>query len=335
MNSLDAKANAVGYGGGEERSSILLAVFVLMPLLLTCSVARFAPCPRDDESAPTRDEEVRWCEGLDVGVITGCREQGVIAYAERHKSLTDPRIFVHHVKENRVSAILSCQGELGICALALCREAQRLVAIGDIPDHNILLWDLQRKLKLSSISARMSRALNVSFDPTNMNMFASTGTSLQLWEIEENGEVVSSYVGDLHKEDRDIVYHCWAMQGTLFLASDGGEVLHISARTGGRVGGRSWLRVAECGITSLAVTLQHLVVCCTDGQLRWLSNDTYECKLKLAFAHGAISTLSFTSDYQYLVAGTAQGSVVSLKVPAPLLSDSDVSQDAEQDVVFS
>ena len=202
-----------------------------------------------------------------MGVITACREQGIIAYAERHKSLEDPRIVVHQVKENAVVAVLSCHGELGIIALALCRHSQRLVAIGDIPDHNILLWDWRKKCKLSSISAKMSRAVNVSFDPANTNLFASTGTTLQLWEIEENDEVVSCYVGDLHKEDRDIVHHCWGAEGTLFLASDGGEILHVSARTGGRVGGRSWARVADCGIVSLAVTMKHLLVCCVDGQV--------------------------------------------------------------------
>ena len=46
-------------------------------------------------------------------------------------------------------ASIVCEGELGIVALEICRSLPRIVILGDIPNHNIMLWDWSTKVRAS------------------------------------------------------------------------------------------------------------------------------------------------------------------------------------------
>ena len=169
-----------------------------------------------------------WGQGTSIGAVTACARRGVLLYAERLKELEDPRVFVYDVQGGKVINVLKCENELGIVALALCRDEPWVAVLGDVPEHAVMLWNFEEGTLLARASARSSRATMISFDPLNPNTIASTGTKLELWELvsSENGEVflLADPVGNLDQDDRDFTAHCWAPGNSLFLGSDTGEV---------------------------------------------------------------------------------------------------------------
>ena len=124
-----------------------------------------------------------WGAGSSVGALATSITQKVIVYAERRRMLNDPSVFVYHLEMNTIVATLACEGELGIAFIDVCRDEPRAVILGDIPDHNIILWDWSRNTVLATASARHSRAAAVTFNPLNPRALCSCGSKVELWEL--------------------------------------------------------------------------------------------------------------------------------------------------------
>ena len=82
-----------------------------------------------------------WGQGNSIGAVAACPHRRVILYAERQKELQDPRVFVYDVERDEVVQVLQCEGELGIVAIALCRDEPWAAVLGDAPEHAVMLWD--------------------------------------------------------------------------------------------------------------------------------------------------------------------------------------------------
>ena len=309
---------------------------------MTCGNAlRLVPAggPADDGAAGERDgETVQWCEGASVGALNAAPAHGVIAYGERLKTLQDPRVFVYSVGEGTVTATLSCKDELGIVALALCNDpAQRLlVTLGEIPNHNITVWDWGAASMLARVSAQGSRARSVSFDPLDCTTIASVGSKLELWTLstEESGkrELHADPPTNIDKEERELTAHCWAPGKTLFLGSDSGEICHVNARTGCKVYGSSWTKVSANGIGALALSSKHVLAGTSEGAegvIHWVSypqdgasSDAvsamgYAVEKSSPMLDGPVKCLSVSPDWESLAIATAQGTVAVCSLDGP------------------
>lgn len=300
---------------------------------MTCGNAlRLVPTqPGSGGAGSEREGEmVRWCEGASVGALDAAPAHGVIAYGERLKTLQDPRVFIYSVGQGTVSATLSCEGELGIIALALCNDPEQrlLVTLGEIPDHNITVWDWGVGSMLARVSAQGSRARSVSFDPLDCTTIASVGSKLELWTLstEESGkrELHADPPTNIDKEERELTAHCWAPGKTLFLGSDSGEICHVNARTGCKVYGSTWTKVSASGIGALALSSKHVLAGTsegTEGVIHWVSyplqDSSTEAEHKVGYAvqksspmlDGPVTCLSVSPDWKSLAIATAQGTV--------------------------
>jgi WD40 repeat protein len=275
-------------------------------------------------------EMVRWCEGASVGALDAAPAHGVIAYGERLKTLQDPRVFIYSVGQGTVRATLLCEGELGIVALALCNDPEQrlLVTLGEIPDHNITVWDWGVGSMLARVSAQGSRARSVSFDPLDCTTIASVGSKLELWTLstEESGkrELHAEPPTNIDKEERELTAHCWAPGKTLFLGSDSGEICHVNARTGCKVYGSTWTKVSASGIGALALSSKHVLAGTsegTEGVIHWVSyplqGSSTDAAHKVGYAveksspmlDGPVKCLSVSPDWTSLAIATAQGTV--------------------------
>jgi len=267
-----------------------------------------------------------WGQGNSIGAVAACPHRRVILYAERQKELQDPRVFVYDVERDEVVQVLQCEGELGIVAIALCRDEPWAAVLGDAPEHAVMLWDWADGTLLARASARSSRATMVSFDPMNANAIASVGTKLELWELvsSEAGEVflLADPVVNLEQDDRDFTAHCWAPGHALFLGSDTGEVLHVNARAGKKMPGAGWVAVFDdAPIGALALTPKHLVVGGASGNVACLllGNSSFESDLNEQLVDGPVATLCFSPQYDCMVVGTSDGSIFTCGIPDEML----------------
>ena len=190
---------------------------------------RLVPTSGEGEAGERAGEKVLWSEGASVGAIDASSAHGIVAYAERQRTVKEPRIFVCNASDFSVRTTVPCEGELGIIALAVCNDPKqtRLVSLGEIPDHNITVWDWSSGGMMAKVSAQGSRARSVSFDPLDCNAIASVGSKLELWALskDESGDMqlLAEPATNIDKEDRELTAHCWAPDKTLFLASDSGK----------------------------------------------------------------------------------------------------------------
>ena len=290
--------------------------------VLACGGAlRFVPAQRE---AAEEHEAIVWTEGASVGALDASPAHGVVAYAERQRSLQDPRIFICAVETRTVSRTLSCAGELGIVALAFCRDAAhaRLVALGEIPTNNITVWDWGRGRILASVSSQGSMARSVSFDPQDCNLIASIGTDLELWTLTPDGELLADPATVIDKGERELTAHCWAPGKSLFLATDSGEICHVNARTGCKVYGTGWVKVSDGPIGALALSSRHVLVggsAGMEGVVHWVSfplegssdNMPYLVERSTPCVDGPVTGLAVSPDWSSLVITTAQGTIAT------------------------
>jgi hypothetical protein len=163
-----------------------------------------------------------WGSGNSVSAVAASTAYGVVAYAERRKTIQAPRVFVVRLEDNQVVATLPCESELGIKALDIAREKSRLVILSDVPEHTIMVWDWVEGRVLSSASARASRAISVSWNPLNSNVLVSSGSKLELWELSssDSGDedfLMADPVVALENDDREFTAHCWGRRNTQLL----------------------------------------------------------------------------------------------------------------------
>ena len=296
--------------------------------VMACGNAlRFIPTERDGsdlDDSGRQGETIEWGQGASIGALDASPAHGIVAYGERQRTLKDPRVFIYNANSKVGIKTLSCEGELGIVALALCRDPKisRLVVLGEIPGHNISVWDWKSGFMLAKVSAQGSRARSVSFDPLDCNMIASVGSKLELWTLssENNGEtqIVADPATNIDKEERELTAHCWAPGKTLFLASDSGEICHINARTGCKVYGTGWTQVSIGPIGALALSSKHVLVGAahgSHGQVHFLSypkdastkeHAAYTVERSTSKVDGPITCLSVSPDWETLVLATAQ-----------------------------
>jgi len=299
--------------------------------VMSCGNAlRFVPAQRDSDGADAKrvGENVEWCEGASIGALDASPGHGIVAYGERQRSVKDPRIFVYSADEQAMKSTMSCEGELGIVALALCKDPRqtRLVALGEIPEHCITVWDWGLGSLLAKVSAQGSRARSVSFDPLDSNMIASMGSKLELWTLtEESGAArLHAYpVINIDKEERAFTAHCWAPNKTLFVASDSGEICHVNARTGCKMYGTGWTKVSSGPIGALALSSKHVLAGGSEGSqgaIHWISypqeaaapgspGGAYTVEKSTPKVDGPVTCLSMSPDFATLVVATAQGTV--------------------------
>lgn len=105
-------------------------------------------------------------EGNSVCAVSASIRMGVLAYAERRKTVHDPRVFVTSLggkvggqERGTLIASLACSDELGIVCLDIARDQPRLCILSDVPDHTIIVWDWVKDQILATASARASRAV--------------------------------------------------------------------------------------------------------------------------------------------------------------------------------
>jgi hypothetical protein len=164
-----------------------------------------------------------WGSGNSVSTVTASTIWGVVAYAERRKTIQAPRVFVVTLEDSQLVATLPCESELGIRALDIARDKTRIVILSDVPDHTIMVWDWVEGKVLASASARASRAISVSWNPMNSNVLVSSGSKLEFWELSssDSGDedfLMADPVVTLEHDDREFTSHCWGMYETVMHA---------------------------------------------------------------------------------------------------------------------
>eukprot|EP00002_Diphylleia_rotans_P030276 TRINITY_DN620_c0_g1_i6.p1 TRINITY_DN620_c0_g1~~TRINITY_DN620_c0_g1_i6.p1 ORF type:complete len:1590 (-),score=396.80 TRINITY_DN620_c0_g1_i6:241-5010(-) len=263
-----------------------------------------------------------WCKGKGIQQFAVSRKAGLVAVAEKGNN---PRIFIYEYPEGNISTTLSGGTELDYLAMNFSRDGTRLVTIGALPDHSMILWDWEKQRQLLKIHLGEMRYDLVTFNPRNpLEICASGPEGATCWIIDKCYESYTAKTIDVplaagKAENGEplvvrVPSHCWTFDGKVIFGTNLGEI-HIFDIHKAEIELTDTYFQSQSihAINHLSLTRNSVAVITNDGNLTWLNAETLAFETNMEIAPVYISAAEYSPDHKIMIAGSKQGTIHLLK----------------------